>query len=276
VLTEGQLHDLADQLAAVPGVAGVMLGGSRARGDERSDSDVDLGLYYRPPLDTPALRRLARSVATARADQDPEPDVTEPGGWGPWVDGGGWLTIDEMLVDWLYRDLDRVQRATVLALSGRFDFHFQVGHPFGVPDFAYAGEVALGVVLADRTGELSRLKQQLSSYPAVLKETIVGRLDEAHFLLGALSKSAERGDTTFVAGCLFRVVTLCAHVVHAQAGRWVVNEKGLVDAADRLTGAPSGFGGRAHRILAQLGTGPQQLRTAIDAARTLVDELAAT
>lgn len=30
------------------------------------DSDINLGLYYRPPLDTEVLRRLARSVATAR------------------------------------------------------------------------------------------------------------------------------------------------------------------------------------------------------------------
>src|SRR3712207_8687536 len=37
--------------------------------------------------------------------------VTAPGGWGPWVDGGGWLTIDGSAVDWIYRDLDRVERS---------------------------------------------------------------------------------------------------------------------------------------------------------------------
>jgi hypothetical protein len=276
VLTEEQLHRLADQLATVTGVTGVMLGGSRARGDERPDSDVDLGLYYRPPLDTEALRGLARSVGTARADQGPEPDVTEPGGWGPWVDGGGWLTIDRVPVDWLYRDLDRVRRSADLALGGQFAFHFQVGHPFGVPDFAYAGEVALGVVLADSTGELNRLKRLLASYPAVLGEAIVGGLDEARFTLGALGKSADRGDVTFVAGCLFRVVTLCAHAVHAKAGRWVVNEKGLIDAADRLPGAPPDFGRRSHSILAQLGTRPDELWAALDQARALVGAVAAT
>jgi hypothetical protein len=47
----------------------------------------------------------------------------------------------------------------------------------------------------------------------------------------------------------------------------VINEKGIVDAADRLTSAPLKFGIRAHGILAQLGTRPEQLLTAIGEAR---------
>ena len=60
----------------------------------------------------------------------------------------------------------------------------------------------------------------------------MSRLGEANFLLGALAKPAARGDTTFVAGLLFRVVGLLAHALHAKAGRWVINEKGLIDAPD--------------------------------------------
>lgn len=71
-------------------------------------------------------------------------------------------------------------------------------------------------------------------YPAKLAHAVVDRLREAEFILGALPKPAKRGDVSFVAGCLFRVVGLCAHAVHAKAGRWVISEKGLVDAAGRL------------------------------------------
>ncbi|MEU9507520.1 nucleotidyltransferase domain-containing protein [Micromonospora sp. NPDC048170] len=49
--------DLADRLCAVGGVVAVALGGSRARGEHRPDSDWDLGLYYRGELDVPGLRR---------------------------------------------------------------------------------------------------------------------------------------------------------------------------------------------------------------------------
>jgi hypothetical protein len=57
-------------------------------------------------------------------------------------------------------------------------------------------------------------------YRQILGQAVVEGLDEARFLLGALTKPAHRSDTTYVAGCLFRVVTLCAHAVHAKAGHW--------------------------------------------------------
>jgi predicted nucleotidyltransferase len=275
VISDSELLVLADRIVEVPGIVAVMLGGSRARGDERPDSDVDLGLYYRPPLNTEALRRLARSAASLRGVGGQGPDLTEPGGWGPWVDGGGWLTIDSTPVDWIYRDLGRVRRSAEQAVAGQFAFHFQVGHPFGIPDFAYAGEVALGIVLADPTGELQQVKEQLGDYPTALGTTIIGRLDEARFLLSGLTKPARRGDTAFVAGCLFRVVTMCAYAIHARAGRWVINEKGVVDAAARLGPAPDRFGERAHGILADLGRQDSSLLTALRDAEQLVDDVSA-
>jgi hypothetical protein len=275
VLTKSDLLSLADQLVQVPGIVAVMLGGSRARGDEHPDSDVDLGLYYRVPLDTDALRRLAHHVSSRRGAAGSTPGLTEPGGWGPWVDGGGWLTIDSTPVDWIYRDLDRVQRSAEQALAGPFAFHFQVGHPFGIPDFAYAGEVALGVVLADPTGALQQVKDQLREYPPALSSAIIGRLDEARFLMGVVTKPAHRRDTTFVAGCLCRVVTLCSYAIHAKAGRWVINEKGAVDSAARLQPAPADFAERAHGILADLGRSDDTLRAAVHSAGQLVDDVAA-
>jgi predicted nucleotidyltransferase len=194
VVTDGLLRDLAAWLTQVPGVVGVLLGGSRARGDHMPDSDVDLGLYYRPPLDVAALAELAREVA------GPQARVTQPGEWGPWVDGGGWLTIAGTAVDWIYRDLDRVWTAWQDAQRGRFRFHAQVGNPLGVPDFAYAGEVALGVVLADATGELASLQRRTSAYPRALADTLVQGLWEATFLIDIARKAVSRADTSYVAG----------------------------------------------------------------------------
>jgi predicted nucleotidyltransferase len=77
-------------------MVGVLLGGSRARGEHTPDSDVDLGLYlyYRHPLDVVALGDLARDVAGAGAR------VTRPGEWGPWVDDGGCLRSAGTAMDW--------------------------------------------------------------------------------------------------------------------------------------------------------------------------------
>jgi hypothetical protein len=264
MLSDRQLAELAHQLAAVPGVAGVALGGSRARGDAHPDSDVDLGLYYRPPLDVAGLRALARAVA------GPEAELTDPGAWGPEVDGGGWLRLDGVAVDWLYRDLDRVHRSWAAAREGRLEFAFQVGHPFGVPSTWYAGEIATAVLLADPTGELTELHRTAQAYPPALAEAFVARLAEADFLLSAVVKAASRGDTAYVAGVLFRVVELCAYALHGRAGRWLLNEKGAVAAAGRLPFAPPDFAERAPAVLAALGRKPAELLAAVTAAQQLV------
>ena len=88
------------------------------------------------------------------------------------------------------------------------------------PDFAYAGEVALGVVLADPTGELADLKRSTQDYPATLSQVLRDRLGEAEFLVVGGRKAVSRRDTSYVAGCLFRVVGLCAHAIHGSSGRW--------------------------------------------------------
>jgi len=264
VISQEELHDLAARLTAVDGIVGVLLGGSRARGDHTPESDVDLGLYYRPPLHVAALAELARKVA------GPAAAVTEPGEWGPWVDGGGWLTIGDTAVDWLYRNLDRVHTAWAEALAGRYAFRAQVGHPLGVPDFAYPGEVALGIVLTDRSGELLELHEQTQQYPPRLAAALVEGLWEASFLIDIGRKAVTRRDTTYVAGCLFRVVGLCAHALHGRAGRWLINEKGAVASAGRLDVAPEGFADQAQAVLARVGTSPDELTAALDGAAELV------
>jgi len=260
VVDDEDLRELGQRLCEVAGVVAVLLGGSRARGEHVPESDFDLGLYYRAPLDIDSLEGLARALA------GPEARVTRPGEWGPWVDGGGWLRIGGAAVDWIYRDLDRVRRSWDDAQAGRYDFHFQIGHPLGVPDFMYVGEVALGVVLADRSGEITALQQAARHYPSRLRDALVAGLWEASFTIDMARKAVSRGDTAYVAGRLFRVVEVCAHALHGHAGQWLINEKGAVASAGRLPEAPAGFAERAQGVLAHLGATPGELRMAIASA----------
>lgn len=259
-----ELIELAEQMVAVPGVIGVVLGGSRARRDHTPESDTDLGLYYRRPLDTEALDAVAKRVG------GPSAAVTEPGGWGPWVDGGGWLRIGGRPVDWIYRDLDRVASVWESAREGRYSFHHQAGHPLGFVDIAYPGELALGQILADPEGELAALREQVRVYPPALTDALVGGLWEGDFLVAAARKAVPRRDCTYVAGCLFRLVGVCVHALHGAGQRWLINEKGAVASAAAIPGAPAGFRERAEAVFAHLDGDPERLTAAIDAAADLV------
>src|SRR5271165_5979641 len=100
------LHQITPVLSEVPGVAAVVLGGSRARGTATDTSDHDIGLYFRReyPLDTEALLRALRPIV----DNPENASVTPIGEWGPWIVGGGWLHIAGKKVDILYREIEEV------------------------------------------------------------------------------------------------------------------------------------------------------------------------
>ena len=269
-MTDVPLNEIADRLVAVRGVVGVVLGGSRARGTHRPDSDYDLGLYYRGGLDVASLRRLADEVG------DEPAELTEPGGWGPWVDGGGWLTIEGQRVDWIYRDLDRVRAVWRQCQAGTYEIGFQVGHPLGFYSHAYAGELALARVLADPTGELAVLKSETGHYPPPLGDALVRGLWEAEFALRVAGYGAAGADPTYAAGCLFRAVGVAGQALHGRARQWVINEKGMVAAAGRLDVAPPDFTGRAHAILAAVGMSSVDIHSTVrDAAALIADVRAA-
>ena len=103
------LTRIVPRLAEVPGIVGIALGGSRARGTANAASDYDIGLYYGPdePLDTVRLLDVARELV----DDPNAAAVTPVGGWGPRIVGGGWLRIGGRKVDLLYRGVEPVRAA---------------------------------------------------------------------------------------------------------------------------------------------------------------------
>ncbi|WP_055591079.1 DUF4037 domain-containing protein, partial [Streptacidiphilus griseoplanus] len=256
------IEDMARDLAQVPGVVGVLLGGSRARGEHRPESDWDLGVYYRGSLDVAALRALA----------GPQVEVAAPGGWGPWVNGGAWLRVEGVAVDWILRDLDRVERVWADCCQGRYEVGVQAGHPLGFWSPCYAGEVALGQVLSDPTGELTGLRERTATYPEPLQEALTAGAWEAEFLAGAAAKGATRADTLYVSLCLSRAVGVLVQALYASDRRWCLNEKGAMAVAETLPAAPSGFGPRVRSLLGCPGETPEALTATVTRAQELIQE----
>lgn len=241
-----RIDEMARRLTAVPGIRAVALGGSRARGTHRPDSDWDLGLYYRGTPDVAALSALASAF------QGSPVEVTGPGGWGPWVNAGGWLKVDGVPVDWILRDLDRVEAVWSDCRLGRYEVGTQPGHPLGFWSPAYPGEVALARVIADPHGELTDLQQQVSDYPEPLRKALADAAWEAEFSVDSARKSAPSGDRLHVSLCLSRAFGILAQSLHAHHRTWCLNEKGALAAAAALPETPADFAERAGEALAGL------------------------
>lgn len=264
---------VAERLEAIPGVVAVALGGSLARGRARPDSDIDLGLYYRSeaPLDIAALRRVAADLDDAGTGDA----VTESGAWGPWIDGGAWLRVEGRRVDWLYRDLDRMEEIAALAARGEISRHAQPGHPHGFHSHIYLGEIHHNRALSDPRGELARLKARLEPYPPRLARALVeGHLWQAGFALDASEKAAARGDVGYVAGCLFECAYCLVQVLFAHNGRWFVNEKGALDETRGFERVPADFADAVTDVLARPGASSGALERSRRTMRRLVDSVA--
>jgi predicted nucleotidyltransferase len=237
------LQHLVEQLAGIPGVVAVSLGGSRACGQARPDSDWDFGLYYRKHINADHLRVLGLPG-----------HIVEPGTWGRLVNGGGWLLIDGQRVDVLYRDLSAVEHWVKEAQQGRFEVDNVAGLIIGLPTYVLAGELAMGKVLY---GTLPR-----PAFPEALRGTAPAWWEgNAAFSLFFADSYAARNETTACAGSLARAVMAMAHARLARRGVWALNEKRIVELAD-LAGA--------EEILARLGKGPEELMETTGRMRQLL------
>jgi predicted nucleotidyltransferase len=268
---------IAERLGEIEGVVAVALGGSWARGEAHPGSDVDLGIYYRdedrPPIED--LHRLARELGY----RFPTEPVTDFGGWGPWINGGAWLRVEGTPVDWLYRELGQVSRAIDECRAGRPTIHYQPGHPHGFHTHIYMGEVHYCRPLYDPDGTLESLKSVTETYPPRLKRALIqNQLWEARFAIDTCRKSAARGDTYYVTGCLFRSAACMVQALFALNGRYLINEKGSVEAANSLPLHPADFSETVNSVLARPGERPEELEDSVGSLENLlnaVEELCA-
>jgi predicted nucleotidyltransferase len=236
----------ADALAGLPGVLAVALGGSRASGTARPDSDWDFAIYYRGPGFDPA------SLAGLGWDGQ----IFPIGGWGGGVfNGGAWLRSGGRQIDVHYRDLDDVDFRIAEAEAGRFVIERLAFHLAGIPSYIVVAELAGHRVLR---GELPR-----PEFPEALRASAAQRwaAEVTHTLDYAGSAHAGRGHLTETAGAIGTAACQASHAVLAARGEWVTNEKTLVDRAG-LRGVDE--------ILAGLRPEPAALIAAVDAARELM------
>jgi hypothetical protein len=227
---EPLLSRLTSALAGVPGVAAIVLGGSRARGSADAASDYDIGLYFEAaiPLDTERLLAAAREIA----DDPAATAVAQVGEWGPWIVGGAWLSVGGHKVDLLYRDADAVEAVMESCRAGSVSIDYQPGHPHGFCSAIWMGEIACCQPLHDPARLIARLKSLALPYPPRLRDALMHRF-QWEILFGAENAelAAARSEPIHVAGCLYRSLACVGQVLFALNERYLINEKGALQEA---------------------------------------------
>jgi hypothetical protein len=219
----------------------VVLGGSRADGTHRPDSDWDLGLYYRASearFDPAAVAALGHPGSVSRL-----------GEWGPIVHGGAWLTVADTPVDVLFRDLDQVERWAADVAEGRFAVLTQNGYVVGAPTYVPVGELATCVPVAGAA--LPR-----PGFPDALAAAAPARWEgRASVSLMFAVTHARAGDAACCVGMLVDAALCAAHARLCARREWARNEKRLVTRAGLDAVQP---------LLARAGTTAEELGATVE------------
>jgi predicted nucleotidyltransferase len=265
------VSSLAMRLGAIRGIRSVVLGGSHARGRAQPGSDIDLGILYSEaaPFSIQSVRELAADVNDTAG-----PVVTTLYEWGPWVNGGAWLTIGGQRVDFIYRSLEHIERVIAEAEAGRYELDYAQQPPFGFFSGTYLGEVEVAIPLFDPEARLDALKRRAADYPEALRRAVVqDYLWAAEFGLAAFArKFAARGDAYGTAACLTRAVNQLVLVLFALNRKYPVNDKTALAEVAEFERAPREFAARVQKTLANLGGSAEELVHAVEMVERLLRE----
>jgi hypothetical protein len=268
---QSTISNIVDSLKHINGVSALVLGGSRARGTESPNSDIDIGIYYDSEIGLDITR--LRQVAALIDDDHRDNLITEIGDWGPWINGGGWLQVNQTPADFLLRDLNKVSQVIEQCVMGDITIDYQPGHPHGFVNSIYFAEIALCKVLWDPSGVVGKLKSRTNPYPPVFQKAIIQKFFwEANFSLDAGYKGIYKKDLSYIAGCCFRSVSCLIQVLFAINETYLMNEKGAIAIADSFSIVPSKYSYRINEIFTLITEDQDCLEKALNMLRILIQE----
>lgn len=220
------IYDLIrKQFKSVAGIDAIVLGGSRSTNTATEHSDIDIGIYYNDDFDIETFK----TIGTSLDDTHRLHCITDIGAWGPWINGGGWLTINNVAVDILFRETKKVKRCMDDCNSGDITIDYQCGHPFGFINSIYVGELYYCKILSAPSNTIIQMKETLSSFSPVFKKAMIDRfLWEAEFSQNCGRKGLEKGDITYVSGSIYRTIQSLVQVLYSENELYCLNEKGSI------------------------------------------------
>lgn len=265
------LNEIIKELNGIPGIVGIVLGGSRARGTNHATSDIDIGIYYDESADF-NVNDVSR-VATKLDDEHRENLVTSLGEWGAWINGGGWIIVHGFHVDLIFRDVKRVEQIIDECLLGNVSTHYHTGHPHAYLNVMYMGEVSICKILDDKTNRIAKLKSKTIPYPKPLRDAIIGYfMFEASFSLMFAKDNVDKDDISYVTGHCYRTISCLNQVIFAMNEEYCINEKKAVRMIDGFDIKPQGYKKRIDKIIKLLSPSIDSTRRGLEILQELISE----
>jgi predicted nucleotidyltransferase len=241
------VDSLLTALIAIPNVKAVVLGGSFASRKNTPTSDIDLALYYHDsaPFEISDVQDIVDQFSDS-----PGAVATPFYGWGAWVNGGAWLTVEGQSVDFLYRNIQQVEKTIAECQRGEFqtDYYQQPAHGFF--SYIYMAETEICVPLYDPDDILPRFKKELRPYPPLLKSEIYRRFKViAQFTFDHLEKAVKRDDVFMAVGSATRISSSLVQILFALNEAYFMNDKRALEEINTFPLKPADFSHRLEAIL---------------------------
>jgi hypothetical protein len=256
------VEELVERLNKISGISAIVLGGSYASGTQHAASDIDLGVYYfeARPFSIPEIRQIATEVSI-----DGTATVTDFYEWGAWVNGGAWIHTPYGKVDFLYRNIDQVQRTIEEAEQGisHHDYDQQPTH--GFYSLIYLAETQICIPLYDPQLIIPELKRHVAEYPPRLKQKVIAdSLWAVEFTLLHARGFAGQGDIYNTVGCLTRAASNLTQALFALNERYFIRDKKVMETIAGFPNLPAGYIQQINGILSCPGNTVQDLTRSVD------------
>jgi len=241
------LDSIIDDLKLIDGVKAIVLGGSYAIGMATESSDLDIGIYYSNsnPFDIEKIRQLAEKYSATEP-----PTVTNFYEWGPWVNGGAWITTEKGEVDFLYKNIDQISATIDNAKNGIWENNFEQQPPYGFSSIIFLAETQSSIVLYDPDGVIKTLKESVSQYPKKLKQSVVQQsLWSAEITIWQAEKFALKNDVYNTVGCLTRAAKNIVTALFAINEIYPMGDKRAIDIIEQANHKPINLTKKINEIL---------------------------
>lgn len=246
-MVEQTIANIVNELKKYDFIKGIVLGGSRATGTATANSDIDIGIYYeKGQIDFDKLNFTAQQLD----DSHRKNLICKEGEWGNWVNCGGWLVVNGFHVDFILRDITRVNECIKQTDKGDITMHYQTGHPHAYLNVMYRGELASCKVLYSKDDNFLKLKEQAECYADSLKRALIAFFSfEAKFSCDLAKSYSQNNDMYYIIGHLFRSISAINQVLFAINQTYCLNEKKAAMRIERFAIHPQNYCNRINQIL---------------------------